>query len=163
MSSLVTDRARFRLPVRIRSKRAPDIGYSARFKLTDRISVLPFVQTVEESTDSLPATVHVVLQPDAAAVGKRPSPRRWCSIGRDGITIRGLCDADRYRVISRGWGRLNGNDVQLHLPKDDDELEVCWSIVYRAYSSMIDPPAGSLVEPRPQKRELPEHSRTILC
>lgn len=163
MSPPSPDRARFRLPVRIRSKRAPDIGYSARFKLADRISELSFVQTIEKPADGLPAAVHVILQPDTPVLRKRPAPRQWCSISRDGITIRGLSDADRYRVISRGWGRLDGNDVQLHLPKDEDELEVCWHIVYRAYCSMIDPPAGPLVEARPQKSELPEHSRTILC
>ena len=163
MSSLVTDRARFRLPVRIRSKRAPDIGYSARFKLADRLSGLAHVETVEEPSDSLPAPVHVMLQPDVPTERKRHAPRRWCSISRDGITIRGLSDADRYRVISRGWGKLNGNDVLLHLPKDDDEMEVCWSIVHRAYCSMIDPPAGTLAETGSQRRELPEHSRTILC
>jgi hypothetical protein len=155
--------ARFVLPTRIRSKLGPDAGYAAQQRLADRIAELPGMHTLEDPLEPSPCTVGVYLQ---AGSGKRRTPPTaflFCKIRGTGISVEGLDDSERHQVLSRGWGKLENRSIQLFLPRDDDEFDVCWDIVYRAYRNISNPPARTLFAARPPLAELPEFSRTILC
>ena len=86
----------------------------------------------------------------------------FCSNGSDGIFVHGLTDWDRHQVGLRGWGRLKGHGVLLHLPRDSDELEVCWNLLRRAYES-LRADLARLGPTRPVwPYDMPRFSRTAL-
>ena len=89
--------------------------------------------------------------------------RALCRIGSEGISVEGLSDKERHQVLSRGWGRLEKRRVRLFPPRDDEELEICWSILCQAYHSILSAPVDSPTAPRASVDDLPEVSRTSLC
>lgn len=155
--------ARFVLPTRIRSKLGPDTGVAAQDLLADRIAGLPGLHTFEDPLEPSPCTVAVYLQTMSGRRRANATARLFCKIRGTGISVEGLDDAERHQVLSRGWGRLESRGIQLFLPRDDDEFDVCWNIVHRAYRNISNPPARTLFAARPPLAELPEFSRTILC
>lgn len=86
-----------------------------------------------------------------------------CSVGSDAVSVCGLDPAIRHQVLSRGWGKLRGREVLLHLPRDEQELEICWKILCyanRAETHTDDPQLTARVLPR--LRVHPRFSRTTL-
>jgi hypothetical protein len=160
MTLSISESERFVLPTRIRSKLCPDNGYVARTRLADQISKLPGVHTFEDSLEASPSIVGVHL---AHSSRRHQSAVLFCKIRCDGISVDGLSDAARHQVLSRGWGRLENRSIQLYLPRDDDEFDVCWHILYRAYRAITNPPAMFLSAAKPPLAELTEFSRTTLC
>lgn len=163
MAASAIEEADFRLPPRIRSKTGPKQASSIRFMLAGRIADLPFVHIVEDDFETLPVTVSVFLQRDITSIRKCEATELFCRIGDSGISVEGLTDAERHHVLSRGWGQLENRRVRLFMPRDSDELEICWDILYRAYRSIINTPVRSAVMPRAYVVDLPEISRTSLC
>jgi hypothetical protein len=88
--------------------------------------------------------------------------RRRIVIGYNGISLPGLTDPERHQVLSRGWGRLDRQRVLLYLPRDESELAICWSILYRAYNSIINSPEQMSASPRAHFDDYPEPSHTSL-
>lgn len=83
----------------------------------------------------------------------------FCRIDNSGIVVQGLDEWDKHQVLRGGWGRLGRGYVLLHLPRDDEELEVCWNLLQRACHNQID---SSLPRsPLPAAR-WPRFSRTPL-
>ena len=163
MTLSIQESGRFVLPTRIRSKLGPDNDYAARTRLADQISKLPGVHTFEDALEASPSIVGVYFA-NSSRTSRRQQPAvLFCKIRCDGISVEGLNDAARHQVLSRGWGRLENRSIQLFLPRDDDEFDVCWDIVFRAYRNISNPPARTLFAARPQLAELPEFSRSILC
>lgn len=163
MAISAIDQASLRLPLRIRSKLGPEPAYSARIMLAERIAELDFVQIVEDEFDALPSSVGVFLQRDFGPARKRNAAVLFCRINCSGIRVEGLSDTERHHVLSRCWGRLENRHIRLFMPRDDDEQEICWTILYRAYSSIINTPDFTPAMPRASVGELPEISRTSLC
>ena len=163
MAASAIDQAEFRLPPRVRSNPAPEPTDRARFVLAERIADLPFVQIVEDGFEALPGTVGAFLRRDVDSIRKRQPAVLFCRISSFGISVEGLTDAERYQVLSRGWGQLENCHVRLFMPRNDDELEICWGILYRAYSSIINTSVGPAAMPRAYVVDLPEISRTSLC
>ncbi len=86
-----------------------------------------------------------------------------CRIGQTTITVYGLDNRDRYHLLSRGWGRLGDSCVELLLPRDDEELEICWRVVKFAYDRLIDVAANAApVRTTVSAATLPKFSRTSL-
>lgn len=133
MRSSTPESGRLRLPNRLRSRRYVPDIGDYREALANRIASLP------------------------------GNGNGICSVGDDRITIFGLDPTDRYQVMSRGWGRLDRQVVQLFPPRDEQELEVCWRIL--SYAARGGETIGDAV-PRPRKStwsaELPRFSRTTL-
>jgi len=154
---------RLRLPPRPRINLGPDGNGAARYRLAERIAGLPRVHTVEEPDGILPGKVAVYVHAAGAARRQHESPISFCDITSSGISLEGLDDAERHQVLSRGWGRLENHRMQLFLPRNDGELDVCWRILYRAYCSLINSPAARPLARRAPPAELPEFSRTTLC
>ena len=154
----------FQLPVRIRSKMASADVLAARLALAERISELPDIVAVEDTGGTVPCPVTVYLRTPRTSIRKQRPQTLFCCIDRDGIGVHGLSDWDRHQVLSRGWGKLSGDSVHLHFPRDTNELVVCWDVLQRAYHSLIQSSAQS-----PRKRtvawagDLPRFSRTTLC
>ena len=162
MMTLVPERARSQMPTRIRAKRRSRDSLEVRLALADRIASLPGIETLEARPSAVPHRVDVWLRPPSASIRRQPEAVRLCSISRDGVIVHGLSDRDRHRIISRGWGRLRRNGVAVFLPRDKEELEVCWNILERAYHSLRD---ASAVAPQPKRAllgGLPRFSRTTL-
>jgi hypothetical protein len=162
MVTLPSEREGKPLPTRVRAKRDARNGLAIRLALADRIAALPGIEAVDANPGAVPHSVDVWLRPQSASIRRQPDPVRLCTISQDGVVVYGLGDGDRYRILSRGWGRLRHHSVCVFLPRDDEELEVCWEIVERAYRSMQD---ASEVVVRPKlapHRELPRFSRTTL-
>jgi len=154
---------RLRLPTRIRVALAPEGNGAASFRLAERIAGLPHVHTVEDPAGILPGKVAVYVHAADRARLQCSTPAPFCDITNSGISVEGLNDAERHQVLSRGWGRLENRRMQLFLPRDDAELEVCWSILHRAYCAIINSPAAPPRTLRAPVAELPEFSRTTLC
>ncbi len=138
MATAAGELFRFHLPTRIRTKQAPVDNISPRLELADRIAGLPGIQTVEDNSATLPCCVDVYLGAPAVSLRKQRPAMLLCRISHDGVAVHGLSDRDRHQVLSRGWGWLKENRVVLFLPRDSEDLEVCWEIVQHAYYSLIE-------------------------
>ncbi|MDH3373268.1 MAG: hypothetical protein OER22_04150 [Gammaproteobacteria bacterium] len=138
MAILAQGVKRYHLPARIRAKKVPENGFSCRLALADRIADLPGIHTVEKSSDTLPHGVDVYLQSPSRSLRKQRDPILLCSIGRDGVAVHGLSEWDKHQVLCGGWGKLERDHVLIFLPKDFEELEVCWGLLHRAYGSLSD-------------------------
>lgn len=161
MATAAFDLTRLNLPTRIRAKSAGPDSLRARLELADRIATLPGAST-EDHDATVPRSVDVFLRP-----GGEPSRRRLvefllCTINSDGIWVYGLDDRDRHQILLRRWGRLQANGVLLFLPRDDEELEVCWMILQRAYRRLDQFSTKACSGSAAWSGDLPRFSRTSL-
>jgi hypothetical protein len=163
MTLRISESGRFVLPTRIRSKLGPDSDFAARTRLADRISTLPGIHTFEDTLGASPSIVAVYIAHSSRTSRKHQPAVLFCKICSDGISVEGLTDAARHQVLSRGWGKLENRSMHLFLPRDDDEFDVCWHVLYRAYRTITNPPAMFLSATKASRTELPEFSRTTLC
>ena len=161
MATAAFDLTRLTLPTRIRAKSAGPDSLRARLELADLIAALPGVST-EDHAATVPRSVDVFLRmPCASARG--PSPEvLLCTISSDGIWVYGLNDGDRHQILLRRWGRLQANGVLLFLPRDDEELEVCWMILQRAYRRLDEFSTRARSGRAAWSGDLPRFSRTSL-
>lgn len=131
-------RARLKLPTRIRSAVESSQGFAPRLSLADRIAGLQGVNVTEGDCDAGLYAVRVVL---TAPMDAKLAPEKltlFAEISRDGIVLHGLSGWDKHQVLSSGWGKLRKRHVVLYLPRDERELEVCWTILQRAYDCLLD-------------------------
>ena len=152
----------YRLPARIRARRAPADGFCSRLALAERIAGLPGIRTVEDGASPVPDRVDVYLQAPGTAVRRQQDDILLCTLGRDGIAIRGLNEWDRHQVLRGGWGTLVRDHVVMHLPRDFEELEVCWGVLQRAYRYLSDLAAQGRPACKTPSWNLPRFSRTSL-
>lgn len=149
MAQTTRKSARFKLPARIRNKRATSGNLDARMALIDRIADLPGIETVERNEETIPCRVDIFLRRDPAdRVLMRKSAGLICSLDSNSVTVSGLDRWARHQVLANGWGNLIDDRVSVCLPHDKKELEIVWSIIQRAYARLFDsltPEAGSLV------------------
>lgn len=163
MAITARDLDRYQLPARVRTKTAEQDGLACRIALADRIAGLPDIHTTEHSGDGLPGRVDVFLQLPSPSIRRQHAAALLCSIDRDGLAVHGLGEWDRHQVLSRGWGHLRGGYVELFWPRDDEELEVCWGVLQRAFQLL-----SRVSERLPLARtvaswdDLPRFSRTTL-
>jgi hypothetical protein len=153
---------RIHLPARIKAKTMPENGFSSGLALAHRIAELPGIETVESGGDTLPCCVDVHLHRQSRSAHELSAPLLLCSIGNDGVVIRGLSNWDKHRVLCGGWGRLERDYVTIFLPRDEMELEVCWSILQRAYHSLLATSATVPLMRTASSWGLPRFSRTTL-
>ena len=161
MAAVAYDLPRFNLPARIRSKGDCPDSMSVRMALADRIADLPGIVT-EEHDATLPCSVAVYLRAPCGSVHKLRPGVLLCNIGKDGVEVFGLSAWDRHQVALRGWGRLRGQGVLLHLPRDNEELDICWALLQRAYRSLTDVSAALRPVRAVWPYDLPRFSRTAL-
>jgi hypothetical protein len=161
MAAVAAEFPRFDLPSRIRKKGACPDSLSACLTLAERISGLPGTVTEDHGT-TLPCSIDVYLCVPGESLRKRKPDQLLCNIGKDGVRVFGLSAWDRHLVALRGWGHLKGQGVQLHLPRDSEELEICWSLLQRAYGFLWD----AAMAARPVRTVwydgMPRFSRTAL-
>lgn len=153
---------RYQLPARIRTKKVPENGFSCRLALADRIADLPGIHAEEKGSDTLPARVDVYLQRVSLSPRKQREPILLCSISCDGVAVQGLSKWDKHQVLRGGWGKLERDHVLIFLPKDFEELEVCWGLLHRAYSCLSDAPVQTPLARSAAAGRLPRFSRTTL-
>lgn len=131
--------------------------------MADRIADLPGIVTAESTTDTVPREVRIYLP---TPIHRRSIRSHYgallCAISSDGVVIHGLSRAQRHQVLSRGWGRLVSDAVLLFLPRNDAELEICWSLLRSAYDRLHDPSATHQGAVRVSIWDLPSFSRTTL-
>lgn len=130
-------RIRFKLPTRIRTARGFSRGFSPRPSLEDRIAKLPGVNVADCETDKGSDIVRVNLTLPADGETASHDHEPFADIGRDGVAVHGLGRAEKHQILSRGWGKLRKRDVLIYLPRDERELEICWSIIRRAYDRLL--------------------------
>lgn len=163
MATTARNVCRFSLPARIRTGKAYSNEFATKLALIDRIADLRGIETVEHNGDAVPSHVDVYLARHSTVPDrKKLSPPLLCSLNSKDLTIKGLDDWARHQVVSNGWGKLISKAVLVFLPRDDYELEVCWSIVQRAYDNQFD---SSAPEPGTQlvsTWDWPKFSRTTL-
>ena len=120
MVTPVSERVRKPLPTRIRVKNGLRNSLAIRLALGDRIAAFPGIETVEARPGALPHRVEVYLQPTSASIRSFQDSLRLCTISRDEVVVYGLGDGDKYRVLSRGWGRLRHHGVRVFFPRDNE-------------------------------------------
>jgi len=152
----------YHLPARIRANKATADDLGCRLGLADRIAGLPGISTVEELGDTLPCRVRVYFQAPSVSIRRQHPALPLCTIGRDGIVIHGLSEWDRHQVLRGGWGRLEQDHVLIFLPRDDEELEVCWAVLQRAYGCLSKVSAVLPMVRTVSPWDLPRVSRTTL-
>jgi hypothetical protein len=153
------DVSRLVLPNRIRTKpvRAPE-----SFELAARVAGLPNVRMLGHGGNggSLTACIYLEHEPTRRT---HAAPILLGRFGPAGISVEGLNDAERYQVLSTGWGRLEQHRVRLFPPRDEADAEVCWAILRHAYTTIINAPERSHVAPRVLFDDLPKPSRPSLA
>jgi len=162
MATAAQDLQHYQLPSRIRATKTPENAFSCRIALADRIACLDSIRVVEDDTNTLPCRVEVYLQAPSNSIRRQHDALSLCSIGRDGIRIYGLRQWDRHQVLRGGWGKLERDHVLIFLPRDSDELEVCWDVLQRAYQNLSSISAMSPLVRKTVHWDLPRFSRTAL-
>jgi hypothetical protein len=158
---------RFRLPARIRASSAPQDEFSCRLALADRIAALPGIVTEDDPCDALPNRASVYLQLASPQFANR-TPRRHlqrtllCTISCGGVELFGLDTWGKHQVLSGGWGSLQRDYVLLYLPRDEQELDVCWNILRRTYQNLSTPSARPALAHLASIPARPRFSRTTL-
>lgn len=138
-------------------------GLQASLMLADRIADLPGVEVTECDGDAVPRQINVLFRDESPRrTIREPRPRRLCRLSAEGIAIFGLDNWAKHQVTLRGWGKLLHDHVLVFLPRDDDELETCWSILRQAYDSISQPSACNPVNGYASVWNLPRFSRTTL-
>jgi len=160
MAATLCETGRFSLPARVRTRKPTQVDFSSRLALADRIADLPGIHTVEHIDGSLPCSVDVYLSGPDGPARKPTTSTLLCNISREGICVQGLADWDKYQVLCRGWGKLQQNRVLIHLPRDSGELEVCWTILERAFDSLTKPMEPRVAIKKQSRLDLPRFSRT---
>lgn len=154
---------RFQLPSRIRAKATAAEALPSRLMLVDRISELPGVEAVECDGDILPRRINVYFRDATAGRTVRdPERRLLCRLSANGIAVFGLDDWAKHQVIMRGWGKLLHDRVLVFLPRDESELDICWSILRQAYDSVFNRSVQKIGNGYPGTHRLPSFSRTTL-
>ena len=162
MATPAQDLKHYHLPRRIRAERASDNGFACRLSLADRIASLPNIHSVENATDTLPGRVDVYLQAPSRSIRRQHDAHLLCTIGRDGVQVYGLREWDRHQVLRGGWGRLERDHVLIFLPRNSEELEVCWGMLQRAYQYLSTVSAAAPLVRKTYPWDLPSFSRTTL-
>ena len=152
----------YHLPARIRADIAFDNSFSSRMALVDRISGMAGIHTVESAADTLPFRVQIYLQEPSASVRREHPLLLLCTLAADGIEIYGLSQWDRHQVLRGGWGRLRRDHVFFYPPRNNEELEVCWGVMQRAYQHLSDLSAKGPLARKSLLWNLPRVSRTAL-
>ena len=154
---------RFQLPARIRIGKPASEELSSRLALADRIADLAGVEAVECGENTLPRQIAIyVHRTTAGRTILGPRAVLLCRLSADGIVVHGLDNWAKHQVVMRAWGRLLNERVSLFLPRDEDELETCWSIVRQAYDQVFDPSASCPGTRSESSRDMPKFSRTTL-
>jgi hypothetical protein len=162
MARPVRELNHYHLPARIRAGKVPADGFSFRLALAERIAGLAGILTVEEESDTLPRHVEVFLQPLDSPDPHQHSASLLCKIGCEGICIYGLGEWDRHQVLRGGWGKLVRDHVEMYLPRDSEELEVCWAVLQRAHQYLSAISVQGRAGRKALVRNLPRFSRTTL-
>ncbi len=162
MVAVLMEQPHFEVPARMRDERSPADGHEARLLLADRIAGLPYIRTVDNEPEALPSSVTVYLSNEQGPARKRTPPVTLCVIRRDGLTIHGLGPEDRRHLLARGWGTVNRDRLQLFLPRDEQEVDVCWTILQYAHFALLNPSASSPGVRHAAYGSLPKFSRTTL-
>lgn len=162
MVAVLREEPHFEVPARTLDSSLPADGNPARLMLADRISGLPGIRTVDNGTEALPTSVTVYLDSDHGPARKRQPPITLCVISRDGMTVYGLGLRDRRHLAMRGWGRLSHDRVQVFLPRNETEVDVCWAILQHAHCCLLNISARSPGSRHTAQGELPRFSRTTL-
>jgi hypothetical protein len=161
MAVAAMELSKFSLPTRIRSKKPSLESLSARLELAQRIAELPGTRT-EDHEATLPCGVDVFLQAPQAPLRKRRPDSLLCHVGSEGVRVFGLNAWQRHQVVLRGWGNFLRDGVLMHLPRDSNELEVCWDVVRRAYDTLFSGMAEATPVCTVWQDDLPRFSRTRL-
>ena len=163
MRSTTSEPKRFILPDRYRGKVASTGNLAARLALIDRIADLPGIDAVERNDELLPRRVDVFLRTDLAdQVLKRRPGTFFLGIGPQGLTLQGLSRWERHQVLAHGWGELVDDQVRVFSPRNNEELDVIWKIVRRAYDRLYKPATLRNASPVMTTWQLPRVSRTYL-
>ncbi len=163
MLSSTSEPKRFILPDRIRATASASSNIAARLALIDRIADLPGIETVERNDESIPRRVDVYLRSDRGdQVLKRRPGTYFLGIDSQGITLHGLSQWERHQVIAHGWGTLVDDQVCVYSPRNEDEIDVTWKIIRRAFDRLYNPVTLRSLSPVMSTWHLPRFSRTNL-
>ena len=162
MTASVIQPMHYRLPARIRLGKPSENELACRLMLADRIADFPGFKTEDDGSATLPCRVNVFLQVAAPSMHKDTNSELLCTISREGILMCGLSRGDKHQVLSAGWGKLVGENVNIYLPRDEQELEVCWDVLQRAYQELASTSAKPSAARNTSPWEMPRFSRTTL-
>jgi hypothetical protein len=162
MVAVLMEQPHFEVPARIRDEGSFADSHHARLLLADRIAGMACIRTVEVGADALPSSVAVYLDRGHAPARKRMPPLALCVIRRDGLTVYGLGLEDRRHLVTRGWGAAERDGVRMFLPRDEGEVDVCWTVLQHAHSALLNPSARSTGARHRFDGDLPRFSRTTL-
>ncbi|NIL93654.1 MAG: hypothetical protein GTO71_04275 [Woeseiaceae bacterium] len=154
--------ARLHLPGRIRSKRSAADGSVYSLALAKRLGGQPRIAVGVASDGSMPQTFRIHLASPSRESISGDAGTLICQLSRDGFTVYGLSDADRHQVLRTGWGRLQHDHVVLHVPRDEEELDICWLIIEQAFQALAVTPADFRGMRSTAPWDLPRFSRTPL-
>jgi len=162
MVAVLRDEPHFEVPPRACDAGLPHDSNQARILLADRIAELPGIRTVDNGPESLPSSVTVFLESEHGPARKRMPPLPLCVISRDGLSVHGLSLRDRQHLAAQGWGTLSHERVRLFMPRDEHEVDVCWTILQHAHCSLLNISARAPGTRHVSSRALPSFSRTTL-
>lgn len=162
MVAVLMEQPHFEVPARIRDGGSFSDDQQARLLLAEKIAALPSIHTVEEGAEALPSSVAVYLDQGRGPPRKRTPPLTLCVIRRSGLTVYGLGLPDRRHLVTRGWGEPDHDRVRVYLPRDEREVDVCWTILQHAHCALLNPSARSSGARHRFDGDLPRFSRTTL-
>lgn len=151
---------RLLLPQRVQVRRPLSDTVLPRIELAERIADFANIVTVDDTSGTCPGGVELFFTPPVGLSRKRPEPRRFCRIDNSGIRIPLISDWDKYQLISRRWGILDQDEVLLFLPRSSHEVNICWTILSRAYDFLTEEGAADRQTRSATMWNLPHYSRS---
>lgn len=152
---------RLELPTRIRSSADTGADIAIRVTLADRIANLPGIFALESEDVLHPRNVSVMLRLEGSTPRHPVVDTLLCEISPDGIQVCGLSRWDQNQVVRHGWGRFNKRDVQLRMPRNEREIDICVTIIEQAHKTLSQ---NAMVSSQRAATfwKLPQYSRTSL-
>jgi hypothetical protein len=162
MVAVLREEPHFEVPARASDPDRFTDGNTARLMLAGRIAALPAILTIDNGSEPVPSSVTVYLVNEHGPMRKRRPPITLCVLNRDGMTVNGLSLRDRRHLAERGWGILHHDRVQVPHPRNAGEVEVCWTILQHAHSSLLNISISLPASHHALHGDLPRFSRTTL-
>lgn len=154
---------RFQLPARAGTKPYASNELPTRLSLIDRIANLKEIETIRSSNNAATCQLDVYVRPNlSASLRELKAPQFLYSVNCNKVTINGLDHRTRQQVLDHGWGEILSGRLVIHMPRDNEELDIVWGLLLRAYNLISIYSAQEAGTPMVPNWGLPRFSRTSL-
>lgn len=158
MATRAADVFSLRIPPRPLALPVISDSLGAGFWLADKLAELPYTQSMTAGCET--GVTLTLVSPQSIRRGGANTD--FCHVFSDRLLLKGLSASEAAEVESLGWGMNDGDWTMLHMPRNQQEADVCWQVLHLAYQNQV---SAVIRQPRVQRADhesLPQFSRSHL-